>query len=72
MALPFLVDEDDFFRFRPVQRQVVGSCPSLNIVYLGGARALVVGRYDEVSVVSKFAHFVSRSRSFEVAYALTT
>ena len=48
LTLPFPVDENDLIRFLPVERQVVGPCPRLYVVYFGGPRVDVAGRDDKV------------------------
>mgnify|MGYP003551398503 CR=1 FL=1 len=48
LDLPLCVDYDNFLRLRSVQRQVVSSCPRLDVVNLGRPRVSVVGRDDEV------------------------
>ena len=55
LTLPLRVDENDFKRFRTVQRQVVCPCPRLDVVDLGGPRVDVAGRDDEVRVIGKLA-----------------
>ena len=61
MTLPLCVDYDDFLRLRSVHRQVVSSCPRLDVVNLGRLRVSVDGRDDEVRVIGKLAEFIAKS-----------
>ena len=48
LTLSFRVDEDDFLRFRFVERQVFGPCQRLDVVKLCGPRVSVDGRDNEI------------------------
>ena len=52
---------DNCLRLRSVQRQVVSSCPRLDVINLGRPRVSVVGRDDEVRVIGKLAEFIAES-----------
>ena len=68
MAFLFRVDEDDFLRFRSVERQVVGPCPRLNVVKLGGLRVSVDGRDIEIRIIGKLAKFIADSSRLKISY----
>ena len=67
LTLPFPVDENDLIRFLPVERQVVGPCPRLYVVYFGGPRVDVAGRDDKVGIICEFAELVTLGYRLQVA-----
>ena len=65
--LPLCVNYNNFLRLRSVQRQVVSSCPRLDVVNLSRPRVSVVGRDDEVRVIGKLAEFIAESSHLKIA-----